>query len=104
MPETSEHPLAIFGQEDIVLGFKALGFQTYAINEPGEFPAALQQAITQKAAICLIEEDLYRTCGTQLRAYQGLPLPVCIPFSKDAKTELLDEMVKGIRLKATGTF
>ncbi|HTY45250.1 MAG TPA: V-type ATP synthase subunit F [Patescibacteria group bacterium] len=104
MPEAKEYPLAILGQEDIIVGFRALGFQTYAVKESGEFRDALRQAIAQKAAICLIEEELYKTCGTQLKEYQGLPLPVCVPFSRSARIELLDEMVKDIRLKATGTF
>ncbi len=106
MPESAhlEKPLVIIGEEDAVLGFQALGFKVYPIKDPQEFKLALEEVVSQKPAVCLVQEEIYRAQEAQINAYKNLALPVFIPFSKDAKTNLLDELVKGIRLKATGTF
>jgi vacuolar-type H+-ATPase subunit F/Vma7 len=106
MPETVdlEKPLAIIGEEDVVLGFKALGFKVYPVKEPQEFKVTLDEVMTGKLAVCLVQDNIYRLAQGEINTYRNLALPIFIPFSKGAKTNLLDEIVKDIRLKATGTF
>ena len=124
MPESAhlEKPLAIIGEEDAVLGFQALGFKVYPVRnltqatkadisngvypvkDPQEFKAALDEVMVLRPAVCLVQDNIYRAQEAQINAYKNLAVPVFIPFTKDAKTNLLDELVKGIRLKATGTF
>ena len=99
-----EKPLAIIGEEDTVLGFQALGFKVYPLKDPQEFKVALDEVVTQKPAVCLVQEEIYRAQEAQINAYKNLALPIFVPFTQDAKTNLLDELVQGIRLKATGTF
>lgn len=117
-----ENPLAIIGEEDAVLGFKALGFKVYPIRnfaqtskpdvsnevdiakEVQEFRVALEEAVGQKTAIFLVQDEIYRLAQDAINVYRNLALPIFIPFSKGAKSNLLDEIVKAIRLKATGTF
>jgi vacuolar-type H+-ATPase subunit F/Vma7 len=95
---------AIIGEEDVVLGFEALGFKVFAIREPQDFNAVLADATSQKIAIYLVQENIYRAQESQINSYRNFALPVFIPFSKDAKTPLLDTIIKDIRLRATGTF
>jgi vacuolar-type H+-ATPase subunit F/Vma7 len=102
MPETES--LVIFGQDDIVSGFKALGFTVYAVKEPEEFKAALSEAVNKNAQICLVQDAFYRSGLDAIQLYKGKPLPVVIPFSPTGKSDLLNEIVGGIRLKATGVL
>ena len=110
---------AIIGEEDVVLGFEALGFKVYpvrnltadgkliisnGVREPQDFNAVLADATSQEIAIYLVQENIYRAQESQINSYRNFALPVFIPFSKDAKTPLLDTIIKDIRLRATGTF
>lgn len=102
--DTSDNPLVIVGKEDVVLGFSALGFKTYALKNEQELKSTLDEIVQSKAAICLVEDNFYRIAYAQINNYRQLPLTVFIPFSKTHQTDLLDEMIKEIRLKATGAF
>ena len=106
MPSTPEtkplQPLAIFGSEAVILGFKALGFHIYPVNDATEFKAVLPAAVEQGAVVCLVEESLYQGSLFEIGRYRNLPWPIFIPFARDGKTDLLDKLVKEIRLKATG--
>ncbi len=103
MPEQN-NSIAIFGDEDIIVGFSSLGFKTYAVKDQQEFKAALEEAMQQKSAICLIQENIYNLVKEEIDTYRSSPLPIFIPFSKSGKTALLDEIARDIRLRATGTF
>ena len=97
MPEELrlEKPFAIVADEDVAAGFKGLGFQA--------FPT-LEEAVNQQAAICLVQDDIYQEHKGFINNYKGLPLPIFIPFARNLKADLLDGIVKDIRLRATGTF
>jgi vacuolar-type H+-ATPase subunit F/Vma7 len=106
MPSTPENrpnqALAIFGAAAVVQGFKALGFHPYPVADAAEFKIVLQAAVANGAVVCLVEENLYRDAAADLGRYKSLPWPIFIPFAGDGKTEMLDKLVKEIRLKATG--
>jgi len=102
MPE--DNPLVIIGEEDIVSGFKALGFKPYGIKEPKEFKTALDEAMSENPAICLVQEDIYLALEAQIKSYKNLALPVFIPFAKSGDMDFLNNIIKDIRLRATGTF
>jgi vacuolar-type H+-ATPase subunit F/Vma7 len=124
MPEEThlDKPLGVIGDEDAVAVFKALGFKVYPVRnltsdgkiiisngvntakEPQEFSAILDKAVSEKVAICLVQDNLYQALESQINSYRHLALPIFIPFAKDAKMALLDNLVKNIRLRATGTF
>lgn len=106
MPEvlSLDNPLVIIGDEDVVLGFVALGFKVYAVKEPQEFNLALDEVVRQKVGVCLVQDNIYNLAQDQINSYRNLALPIFIPFTKSAKTALLDNIVKDIRLRATGTF
>jgi vacuolar-type H+-ATPase subunit F/Vma7 len=125
MPETKEtiSPLVIVGDEDVVLGFKALGFKVYPVrntanltNRPivsngvdplkseGNWGTILEEIVESGAAVCLLQDNFYKSAETELAAYQRLTMPVFIPFAKDGGMSILTEMVKNIRIKATGAY
>lgn len=101
---SSINPLAIIGDEDVVLGFQALGFKIYTAQAPQEFRLILDEIVRSNAAICLVQDNIYSAKLDQISEYKKLPLPIFIPFLKTAKTDLLETMIKNIRLKATGAF
>jgi vacuolar-type H+-ATPase subunit F/Vma7 len=105
MPEdnTINNAIAIVADEDIVSGFKAMGFKVYPVKEPQEAKSALEEVVGGKNAVCLVQDDIYQKAESQINSYRTLPLPVFIPFSRGAQENLLQEMVKEIRLRATGT-
>ena len=108
MPSISEqlleNPLAIVGNEDVILGFGALGFQTYPIKDARQLKVILPEIVQKKVAVCLVEENIYRAAHQDIDNYKNQPLPIFIPFTQDAKTKLLDELIKGIKLKAIGVI
>lgn len=106
MPEgrLADNPLVAVGDEDVVLGFEALGFKIYSIKDPQEFKVALDDILDKKPAVCLVQDDIYTASQDLINNYRSLPLPVFIPFSKGVKTDLLDNIVRDIRLRATGAF
>jgi vacuolar-type H+-ATPase subunit F/Vma7 len=97
-------PLAIIGDEDIVLGFKALGFKVYPIKEPKQLDATLDEIVTEEIAVCLVQEDIYNARLDKINSFRNLAQPIFIPFDKFAKMSLLETIVKNIRLRATGAF
>ena len=96
--------LAIVGSPDLVLGFKALGFQVYPAGGKEEAEAGLKEAIQRGCAVCLIQEDLYRFSRESIESYKELAFPIVMPFSKELKNQPLEELIKDIRLRATGKF
>jgi len=106
MPDalSSENVLAIVGDEDIVMGFKALGFKTYALRESDNFEIIFDELARNKTAVCLIQDKLYRSSKDIIDRYKNLPLPIIIPFATSGATDDLDNLVKDIRLRATGVL
>ncbi len=107
MPEAREllleKPLAIIGSEDLVCGFKALGFTVYAVRGQEDAKLALEEVIKQQTAVCLIQDDIYQADSDRIGSRKDLMLPVFIPFAQNAGMSLLERIVKDIRLRATGT-
>lgn len=106
MPEelSKDNTLVIIGDEDVVAGFCALGFKVYAAGELPEVERAIEEAVKSKAVACLVQDNFYNAKQEQIDKYKNLPLPIFIPFSKSARTDLLDDIVKNIRIRATGAF
>jgi len=105
MPDLSkENTFLVLGEEDVVLGFSALGFKVVALKEPQELAAAIDEAVKSAAGICLVQDNFYLAQEEKINSYRKLPLPIFIPFSRDAKVDLLKNIVRDIRIRATGAF
>ena len=105
MPDLSkENTFLVLGEEDLVLGFSALGFKVVALKEPQELAAAIDEAVKSGAGICLVQDNFYLAQEEKINSYRKLPLPIFIPFSRDTKVDLLKNIVRDIRIRATGAF
>ena len=105
MPEeVLENPLAVIGEEDIILGFKALGFQVYPVKEQKDFTQALAEVLKNKYAVCLLQDKAYSLAKEQIDGYRNQALPVFITFSSTGKMDSLQDLVQQIKLRATGTL
>lgn len=106
MPEELflERPLAIVGDEDVILGFYALGFKVYPVKDVREFKIALDEILQNKIGVCLVQDDIYQASEDVISNYKNIALPIFMPFSKTAPCDLLDNMLKEIRLRATGAL
>lgn len=104
LEESLGKSLVIIGEEDAVLGFQALGFKVYALRDPADLRFTLEEAVNQKAAVCLVQDNIYKSQAGQINEYRDLALPIFIPFTKDTQNDLLNEIIKNIRMRATGTF
>ena len=102
--ETLKNPLSIIGEEDIIKGFSALGFKTYTLTQPEGFKPILEEVIQKNMLVCLVQDNIYTAVKEQIDAYKNLAFPVFIPLAKSTKINLLDNIAKEIRLRATGAF
>lgn len=96
--------IAVAAEEDLALGFEALGFTIYPLKAPKDFNSIIDKIVEDKTAICLVQDNVYNACAEKINSYRQLSLPVFVPFSKDTKSIILDDILKKIRLKATGAL
>ena len=105
MPEeNTQKPLAILGREDNISGFRAFGFQVYPLPDISGLPVLLENIAASGTAVCIVEEDIFRGAKQEFDKYRKEPLPVFLPFSAAGGGGVLEEMIKEIRLKATGAL
>ncbi len=104
LEQNLEKAFAIIADEDIALGFKALGFEIYSVSNPEEVKAALYKVVTKKNAVCLVQDNIYQEQREIIESYKDVLLPIFVPFSKDSKADLLETLLRDIRRRVTGTF
>lgn len=125
-----EEPFAIIGYEDVVSGFKSLGFKAYpvrnpaqaskldisngayALKEKNDYGLMIEEVASANTAVCLVQDEVYPEIRAAIEKYNNLPFPIFLPFSKDfppkadqpmaEKADSLDSMLKDIRRRATG--
>jgi len=106
MPEdlSKDNAFVIMGEEDVVGGFRALGFKAYALKEQAEFMKVLDEIVRSKMGICLVQDNFYSANEVQINSYKNLPFPIFIPFHKNIEHDLLEGLIKDIRMRATGAI
>ena len=72
------HKIAIIGDKDSVLGFKAVGFDVFPIVELSEAVTQLHLLAKQNYAIIYIIQDYYRKMKTDIIKYENQNLPAII--------------------------
>jgi vacuolar-type H+-ATPase subunit F/Vma7 len=102
--ELLESPLAVIADADIASVFRALGFKPYALSDTLDFVAIVKDVIAKNIAICLVQDHIYRTHRAIIDNYKNFALPIFIPFAKDMHSDLLEKIVKDIKLRATGVI
>lgn len=98
------HKIAAIGEEDIILGFKALGIEIYPATSPAEVPEILRRLIeTDEYGIIFVTESIADQVE-QVMAEIGIrPLPslVYIPGSQGSQGFAMQRIRKIIE-KAVG--
>ncbi|MFA5319711.1 MAG: V-type ATP synthase subunit F [Candidatus Omnitrophota bacterium] len=102
--DNTQKPLAILGREGNISGFRAFGFQVYPLPDISGLAVLLESIAASGAAVCLVEEEIFRGARQEFEKYRKDPLPVFLPFSASGGEGVLEEMIKEIRLKATGAL
>ena len=79
------HKIAAVGEEDIVLGFKALGIETFPVTDGETTVKLLEELInSQEYEIIFVSESMAEKVEGVMAEYGALPLPsvVYIPGSQ----------------------
>ncbi len=77
------YKIAVIGGSDSVIGFKALGLSTFAVDSPESARKALRQAARpdengDEYAIIYIEETMAKDIMPEISRYQEKPTPAII--------------------------
>ena len=80
---TAMYKIAVIGGSDSVIGFKALGLDTFAVDSAESARKALRQAAKPKEnsdeyAIIYIEETMAKDIMPEISKYQEKPTPAII--------------------------
>lgn len=87
----SMYKVAVVGDKDSILGFKALGVTTYPVTGSDEALRALNEIIREKVAVVCITEAVAEGIGPQIEELNKKLLPaVVLPSPK---------MDKGARIR-----
>lgn len=96
--------LAILGEKKSILGFKALGVETFGIGKREDFFRALQEIETGKYAILFITEEIAKNYERDLEKFYQKTLPAVLIIPGISKrTEKGKETLRKIIERALGS-
>jgi len=74
------HKVAVIGDRDSVLGFKAVGYHVEYSREPNEAARIIHRLAREEYAIIFITEQLAKEIPETLKRYNAALLPAIIPI------------------------
>lgn len=96
--------VAIVGDFDLLLPFKALGWKVFSAKNREEAKRALGIIEKEKYALCFLHESFLEPLREEREALERKFCPVVVGFSDYSKvTDYLKVMVKDLAIKATGS-
>jgi V/A-type H+-transporting ATPase subunit F len=98
------HKIAAIGEEDLILGFKALGIEIYPVNTPEALASTLERLVaSDEYGIIFVSESMADKAEKLIMEYSALPLPsvVFIPGSEGSKGFAM-QRIRRIVEKAVG--
>ena len=72
------YKIAVIGDFESVLGFKALGLDVFPTDDPGEASTLITKLKNEDYGIIYITEDLAQHVGETIARYKDNPLPAII--------------------------
>lgn len=72
--------IAVIGERDVVLGFRAIGMETVAAESAAEAAEALHRMAKEDYAIIYITESYAASLTHELARYTEHPIPAVIPI------------------------
>jgi V/A-type H+-transporting ATPase subunit F len=81
---TNRYPMAVIGEKDIILGFKALGVHVFPAASPEEALAVLKRLAREKYAVILLTEKLAQPNQEAIEELNKrfLPVVLLVPGSR----------------------
>ncbi|MDP8259774.1 MAG: V-type ATP synthase subunit F [Candidatus Gygaella obscura] len=98
----TQENFAVLGREDRVVGFKAIGFTVYIVEENDDISDNVKKIVASETKICLVEEVFFIKNKEAFLDYKEKEFPIFIPFSNKESKDSIGEIIKNIRLKAIG--
>lgn len=96
--------IAVVGAEDLVYGFRALGFDVFSPADTEEARQILKDIGRGGYALCLLHQSLFEPLQAERAALAGRFLPVVVGFSDfRSAAGTLDAMLREMAVKATGS-
>lgn len=74
------YKIAVIGDRESVLGFKAVGLEVFPCDDPEEARRILKRVAKEDHAIIYITEQLYQHLLVEAEAYADQRLPAVIPI------------------------
>lgn len=84
--ETKKYKIAIIGSPDSILGFSALGVNTFGVLNLEETKNALNTIQKEDYAIVFVTEDWYEKTRKEIEKLQKLTLPAIISIPSQTGT------------------
>ena len=72
------HKVAVIGDNDSIVGLKAVGFDVFPVESPSESPTVFQSVVKKEYAIIFITEELGEEILPLLEIYSDRPMPSVI--------------------------
>ena len=72
--------IAVIGDWESVMGFRALGLDTYPVTSPEEAREKIRELAKTDCAVIYLTETLYPLCTDAIDAFKGEPYPAIIPI------------------------
>ena len=95
--------IAVVGNKDIILAFKAIGMDVFSADTPADGEAIIKD-IAKEYAVIFLTEDIARGMEETLAKYKSKPYPAIIPIpSHEGSTGFGIAGIKKDVEKAVGT-
>jgi len=72
--------IAVIGDSDSIIGFKVIGFRTFAVKDPAEVIAAVDKLAEEKCSVIFITEQALAGAESVLNAYRDSSIPAIVPI------------------------
>ena len=72
--------IAVIGDSDSIIGFKAVGFKTFAVKNSAEVAETVESLVREKYCVIFITEQALHGAESILDTYRDLSIPAIIPI------------------------
>lgn len=87
--------IAVIGDKDSILGFKAIGLSVYPVTEPTQAIGIINRLAKDGCSVIFITEQVAEGVKETVERYKTLPFPAIIPIPNNAGTTGVG--LKGVR-------
>ena len=87
--------IAVIGDKDSIMGFKAIGLSVYPVTEPEKAAGVIHRLAKESCSVILITEQIAMVVEETIERYKTSPYPAIIPIPNNAGTTGFG--LKGVR-------